>query len=235
MPTSPGRPGFDAAGDYEVTFTASDGDLTDSETITISVANTNRAPVAGDDTYAVDEDAVLIVSAPGVLANDTDEDDDSLLVVDATDPVGGSVTLNPDGSFIYTPNADFNGSDSFTYKANDGTADSNVATVNITVTAVNDAPVAVDDAASTNEDADVTIDAAANDTDVDSSGLTVSAVGTPDHGSASVVAGKVVYTPPANWAGDREGHLHRLRRRHDRRGRDHHHRHGRQRRAGGRR
>ena len=59
----------------------------------------------------------------------------------------GTLTLNADGSFTYTPAANFNGTDSFTYKANDGTADSNVATVTITVNPVNDAPVAVDDVA----------------------------------------------------------------------------------------
>ena len=60
-------------------------------------------------------------------------------------PANGTLTLNADGSFTYTPNANFNGTDSFTYQANDGTADSNVATVTITVNAVNDAPVASDD------------------------------------------------------------------------------------------
>ena len=62
------------------------------------------------------------------------------------------MTLAADGSFTYTPNADFNGTDSFTYTASDGTAASNVATVTMTVTGVNDAPVAVNDAATTDED-----------------------------------------------------------------------------------
>ncbi len=62
------------------------------------------------------------------------------------------MTLTADGSFTYTPNANFNGTDSFTYTASDGTAASNVATVTITVTRVNDAPVAVNDAATTDED-----------------------------------------------------------------------------------
>ena len=65
----------------------------------------------------------------------------------------GSLTLGADGSFSYTPDPDFYGVDSFTYVANDGMVDSNVATVTITVTPVNDAPVAVDDSYSTDEDA----------------------------------------------------------------------------------
>ncbi len=77
------------------------------------------------------------------------------------------MTLAADGSFTYTPAADFNGTDSFTYTASDGTAVSNVATVTITVTAVNDAPVAVNDAATTTEETAVSGDVLANDTDVE--------------------------------------------------------------------
>ena len=62
------------------------------------------------------------------------------------------MTVNPNGGFTYTPAANYNGPDSFTYKANDGAADSNVATVSLTVTAVNDAPVAGGDAFNANED-----------------------------------------------------------------------------------
>ena len=72
-----------------------------------------------------------------MLANDTDADGDTLTAVLVTGPSHGSLTLNANGSFTYTPAADFTGSDSFTYKANDGTADSNVATVNITVNPLN--------------------------------------------------------------------------------------------------
>ena len=78
-----------------------------------------------------------------------------------------TLTLNADGSFDYTPDADFNGDDSFTYFANDGQADSAPATVTITVNAVNDPPVANDDSATTGEDTQVDIDVLANDSDVD--------------------------------------------------------------------
>ena len=71
------------------------------------------------------------------------------------------------GAFTYTPDANFNGTDTFTYTASDGTAVSNVATVTITVTAVNDAPVAVNDSASTPEETAVSGNVLANDTDVD--------------------------------------------------------------------
>ena len=128
----------------------------------------NQSPVAIDDTYTTNEDTTLaVVAAQGVLANDTDADADTLTALLVTGPTRGSLTLNLDGSFSYIPDANFNGTDSFTYRANDGNANSNVATVNITVTSVNDAPVANDDFASTNEDTPVVIDVVANDTDID--------------------------------------------------------------------
>ena len=100
----------------------------------------NAPPVAVDDVYEVDEDTVLAIAAPGVLGNDTDTDNDALTATLVSTPVNGTLTLNADGSFTYTPEPDFNGSDSFTYKNNDGLVDSNTATVTITVRAVNDPP-----------------------------------------------------------------------------------------------
>ena len=94
----------------------------------------NTAPVAANDAYAVNEDVTLNVAAPGVLSNDSDADGNSLSAVIVSGPSHGALALSANGSFSYTPIANFNGSDSFTYKANDGTADSNVATVTITVT-----------------------------------------------------------------------------------------------------
>ena len=80
------------------------------------------------------------MNAPGVLDNDSDPDDDPLSPVRVSGPSHGTLTLNANGSFIYTPAADYHGTDSFTYRANDGTLDSNEATVMITITAINDSP-----------------------------------------------------------------------------------------------
>lgn len=91
----------------------------------ISAATLNAAPVANPDAYSrYGSDAALSVSAQdGVLANDADADDDALTATKVTDPSHGGVTLNSDGSFSYQPDEDFVGTDSFTYKANDGTVD----------------------------------------------------------------------------------------------------------------
>ncbi len=108
--------------------------------VKVTVSPVNDAPVAGNDSYSVDEDNKLtVLAADGVLKNDSDVDGDSLAATVVNEPTKGILKLNADGSFEYTPNADFSGTDSFTYKANDGELDSNVATVSITVKEVNDA------------------------------------------------------------------------------------------------
>jgi VCBS repeat-containing protein len=107
-------------------------------TITDNDPPPNTTPTAEPDSYATEEDTVL---SANVLSNDSDPDSgDTLTAVVVNGPTNGELDLNADGSFTYTPNADFNGTDSFTYRASDGSADSNVATVTITVTPVNDAP-----------------------------------------------------------------------------------------------
>jgi hypothetical protein len=97
----------------------------------------NTPPVAVPDSYTTDEDLQLSVSAPGVLGNDTDEDGNPLSALLVSNPIHGSLDLASDGSFTYTPE-EFNGSDSFNYRATDGIALSNIAVVTITVTAIND-------------------------------------------------------------------------------------------------
>src|SRR5207247_2322965 len=120
-------------------------------TVSITITAVNDAPVAVNDSYITAEDTTLNVAAPGVLANDSDVDGDTLSAILLSQPTHGSLTLNSNGSFSYTPVANYNGSDSFTYKANDGQADSGIATVSITIGGVNDAPVAVNDSYTTAE------------------------------------------------------------------------------------
>jgi VCBS repeat-containing protein len=137
------------AGSYPFTITAvrgadcqGNGNLTANGTLVVTAANT--PPAANADSYGTNEDVALTVNAAtGVLSNDTDAEHNSLTAIRPAGPSanGGTVTLNADGSFTYTPPANFNGSDSFTYNANDGTTNSTTtATVTITVNAVNDAP-----------------------------------------------------------------------------------------------
>jgi hypothetical protein len=106
------------------------------------VTVTYHAPAAASDAYATDEDAPLAVTAPGVLGNDSDPNGNGLTAELVSGPAHGSLTLNPDGSFSYTPHPDFNGSDSFTYRASGGNFDSDPATVTIEVRPVDDTPPA---------------------------------------------------------------------------------------------
>ncbi|KAF5425403.1 MAG: subtilisin/minor extracellular protease Epr, partial [Candidatus Methanocomedens sp.] len=99
--------------------------------------SSNQPPVAVNDEYSVNEDGILNVPGTGVLDNDSDADGDTLTAIIVSDVSSGILSLNTDGSFTYTPNSYFAGTDSFTYTANDGTADSNIATVTITVNPVN--------------------------------------------------------------------------------------------------
>ena len=107
----------------------------DAMTVTISVTATisNTAPVAGNDSYSATAGKTLTVRAPGVLKNDTDANGDPLTAVLFSNPANGTLALNAKGAFTYTPNAGYIGTDTFTYQASDGKAQSNVATVTITV------------------------------------------------------------------------------------------------------
>ena len=101
----------------------------------------NVSPIAGNDKFAISEDGKLTVPASGVLNNDSDGNGDPLSVSLIGGPSNGTLTLNPNGRFVYTPNANYNGTDSFTYQVSDGNGGFDSATVTLTVTAVNDAPV----------------------------------------------------------------------------------------------
>jgi VCBS repeat-containing protein len=187
-------------------YRANDGSVDSNvATVLISIASVNDAPVAADDSYSMSEDGILVVGPTGLLANDFDVDANPLTAIVAAGPSHGTLTLNADGSFTYTPNANYNGADSFTYVASDGSATSNVATVSIVIAAVNDAPVAVDDIYTINEDATLSISAPgllANDSDVDGDPLTVTLAVGPAHGTLVLQSdGSFIYTPAANFNG----------------------------------
>ena len=153
------------------------GQIANGWSLEITTAD-NQEPTAADDSYTTNEDTTLTEAAPGVLTNDEDADGDPLTADLVDDVDNGTLTLNSDGSFTYTPNANFSGSDSFTYKANDGSADSNEATVSISVTAANDTPtVTVDRGGSCGSASDMrgTINLALLDSDDPPESLTLTA------------------------------------------------------------
>ena len=155
-------------------------------------------PVAAADTATTPEDTAVTVA---VLRNDTDRDGDQLTVTSVTTPANGTAKVNSNFTVTYTPDADWNGTDTFDYVVSDGTA-SATATVTVTVSAVNDPPVAAADNVTTKDDVAVSVDVLANDTDADGDALSVTAVTKPAKGEAKVNSNyTVTYTPDANWNG----------------------------------
>jgi ELWxxDGT repeat protein/VCBS repeat-containing protein len=175
--------------------------------VTVNITDVNEAPVAAANSYSTNRDAPLTVNvAQGVLANDTDVDGDTLTAAVVSNPTSGSLTLNSNGSFTYTPNDNFSGTDSFTYRASDGSLTSNTVTVTISVANVNTAPVAVADSYTTNEDTTLTVNVAngvlSNDTDVNGDTLTATLVSAPTHGTLTLNAnGSFTYEPNDNYSG----------------------------------
>ncbi|MBL3526896.1 MAG: tandem-95 repeat protein [gamma proteobacterium endosymbiont of Lamellibrachia anaximandri] len=162
------------------TYRANDGDLTSElTTVTIAITPVNDLPTADDDAGTTAEGGSVTVS---VLVGDADAEGSALTVTNLSVPANGAATLNADGTVTYTHNGSETISDSFTYTANDGTADSAVATVNITITPVNDVPVAGADSGTLDEGGSVTIDLLANDSDGENDPLSVTGMTLPAHG-----------------------------------------------------
>jgi VCBS repeat-containing protein len=135
-------PAHDYFGTDSFSYRLNDGSLESNlATVSVTIAAVNDAPVAGDVYATIAEDTPLLITL-GSSVRDVDSINVTTQIV--TNPAHGVLTLNNDGSYTYTPNANYNGTDSFTYQANDGAADSNLASVNINVTPVNDAPVTTD-------------------------------------------------------------------------------------------
>jgi len=199
------------AGTATFTYMASDGSAT-STPATVSITVTNTAPRAGNDSYLVTANTPLTIAAPGVLANDLDAESPTLRSVKATDPAHGSVTLQPDGGFTYTPAAGYTGPDSFTYQASDGITQSPAALVNLIVvaattppTASNVGPVAGDDSNVVAVGTPLTVNGPGvlrNDVDPDSTTLTASKVTDPAHGTLTLQPnGGFTYTPAPGYVG----------------------------------
>ncbi|HEX6692632.1 MAG TPA: Ig-like domain-containing protein, partial [Burkholderiales bacterium] len=174
-----------------------------SATVTVHVVGVNDAPEALDESFALDEDGE---ATGNVLANDEDIDSPTLTAVQVAGPEHGTLELSEDGSFVYTPDADYHGSDSFTYVAKDGSLQSNVATVTFTVAPVNDAPVAADDAYNVNPDGGIAVagpGVLSNDSDVDGDALQAEIGVGPEHGTLAFnLDGSFSYVPDEGFEGE---------------------------------
>ncbi len=182
------------------TFKTNDGELDSAAAIvTISIALVNDAPIAVNDEEITNEDTALTIN--DVLANDSDVDGDAIAVASYTQPTQGKLDIQSAG-FVYTPNANYSGKDSFTYTISDGKGAKATAIVHIVVQATNDNPVAVADEVSTSEDTALSIDnVLANDSDLDGDILSIVSISQGTHGTVAISAGIITYTPHANYSG----------------------------------
>lgn len=180
-------------GSDSFTFKLNDG-TSDSDTATISINVTaNRAPMAEPQSIATAEDSSAVVNLQG-----SDPDGDTVVYDVVAGPSHGALTGTAP-NLTYTPNRNFNGPDSFTFKVSDGVADSALTTVAITVRPVNDAPTASNDNVSLSEDTPTAI--SLRGIDPEGNRLKYSIVTDPSHGSLSGTEPNVVYTPKLNYNG----------------------------------
>ncbi|MHB0939330.1 MAG: Ig-like domain-containing protein [Armatimonadota bacterium] len=182
------------------TFKANDGQAdSNTATVTITIVPVNDAPVAANGTAITAEDTPV----DGQLAaTDTENDPLTFRIIADGEKGHAEVTNAATGAFTYTPDADVNGQDTFTFAANDGALDSNTATITVTINPVNDSPVAQDGTATTNEDTSVTGTLAATDIDGDPLTFTLVGDGTLGWVVINAATGAFTYTPSADANGE---------------------------------
>lgn len=170
------------------------------------VTEANAAPVAASDAYAMLQADMLTVAAAGVLANDRDADGDALSAALGAGPTSGALTLNPDGSFVYTPREGFVGIDRFTYRAGDGDDTSDLTNVAIQVIQRTDRPIALDDtgfSAAFGTSLRISLSSLlANDQNATGGTLSVTSVSGVVNGAAVLSGDAVLFTPAAGFTGE---------------------------------
>ena len=175
---------------------------TQSKNITLNILPTNDAPTASDLSLALNEDESLEIDA---LKSSNDIDGDTTLSISyAANPNYGSVSI-ANGEIIYTPNSNFNGTDSFQYSITDNKGGTDTKTISLTILPVNDAPISIDDSATTNEDQAILIDITNNDSDIETGFIASSIINItegPAHGSVTIQSdGKIYYNPDLDYDG----------------------------------
>ncbi|NIO76521.1 MAG: tandem-95 repeat protein, partial [Armatimonadetes bacterium] len=199
--------GADFSRPASVSVNSTDGscwvaDTNNNRVVHLLLSPVNQPPVASDDSISTNED----VATSGSLSANDPEDDPMVYSIVSNGTLGTAIITDPlTGAFTYTPNPDANGTDTFTFKVNDGEDDSNVATVTVNIAPINDPPVAGDDIVTTPEDTPILIRILDNDTDVDA-GDTLSLYRLWVHGGAAGSMGNngdgtLTYYPKANWTG----------------------------------
>lgn len=172
-------------------------------TVNLTVNPVQDPPVATDDVFSTLEDTKLIVTCDCVLINDYDPDGDPLTGTLVQDVSHGTLTFQPDGTFVYMPDQDFFGVDTFTYTATDGHSTTPPALVTINVIPVNDPPIAADDVVEAIEDVPSPLSLLDNDKDVDDVLTTsmINVISPPAHGTLQITPTQVLYTSHQDYNG----------------------------------
>ncbi|MEE2685273.1 MAG: Ig-like domain-containing protein [Planctomycetota bacterium] len=221
----------DVDGTDTFSYTLTDGSLTDTATVTITVHGVNKNPVANPDAYGTDEDTTIFIDAANGLIQgagaDTDPETDTLTVTgiqgsgsrSGLSDLGAQVDVTSSGGLTYNPNHDVDQvlnvliqalndgetlNDTFDYTISDGNGGTATAEVTIALTGINDAPQAIDDLSTTPRDTAVVIPVTSNDTDVDGTvdGSTITVTEDPSAGTATVNSdGTITFDPPAATSG----------------------------------
>jgi hypothetical protein len=187
------QPALDYNGPDSFTFSVADGNGgTAIGTISIAVAAVNDQPAADAQAVMVAEDGSLAIALSG---SDVDAD---VLAFSFTQPSHGTLVGDADGNTLYTPSANYHGSDSFTFTVNDGNGGTASAVVSITVSSVNDSPTGDGQSVSVNEDNSIGILVTAADIDGDALSYTYTQ---PAHGSVNATGSTAIYQPAANYNG----------------------------------
>jgi lysophospholipase L1-like esterase len=197
-----------------VSYTISDGNGgSDSATVTVSVLSVNDPPVAANDDITVAEDSTttMAVQADNGHGLDSDVDGGTLTIIGVSlTSQGGSLSLNGSHTgLIYTPVANFSGTETFNYTLGDGQGGTDIAAVTVTVTPVNDAPVTQDDDFAVAEDSTTTLAVLADnghgpDSDIEGDTLAITVVGSTSQGGSVAIDGTqtgIVYSPSPNFSG----------------------------------
>jgi ELWxxDGT repeat protein len=201
------RPKADYFGADSFNYTINDGKGgTSTGTVNLTLNGIEDAPIAIGERLTISEDTSLIIRAADLMSNDTDADGDALTFTGITQPSNGQLVDNRDGTYIYTPKANYFGNDSLTYTVSDGKGNTATGAVNLTVNSINDAPIATGESLTTKRNRAITFassDLLKNDTDIDNDNLTISNISLqPRNGSlANNGNGTYTYNPGTNYFG----------------------------------
>ena len=191
------NPDYFGTDSFEYSVTDSEG-LTTTRTLNVIINNIEDIPIIVDELNIKSaEDQSIAID---INDHAFDGDGDELIIIEATNPANGAVTIENNNQLIYTPNANYNGTDSFDYVISDGKTEL-TKTINLEISSENDAPIVISSEVSVNEDGAVIIDILRDVIDSDGDNVAIESISNPTNGAAEIFDNKIVYIPKENFNG----------------------------------